>query len=158
MQPPATPLPEDAVPRFLGGLWQLNRRLKQIVGPVLAAHTDLDLPRYVILQTILHGADYPKQLSAQLGIIPTQLSRSLDQLQTLGLIERHLDAHDSRRTRLTLTPAGQALTQQASQAIHQTLARRLQALDADQLTITLAAIDLLAALDLPPETDRPESP
>ena len=114
---------------------------------MLARHADLDLQRFCILRTIEHGVDSPKQMSAVLGIIPTQLSRSLDQLASHGLIERHLDPHDSRRTRLTITATGQDVTRQASHALQQAVADQLQALGPDRLSHALTAIDLLAELE-----------
>lgn len=161
-------LPDDAVARFLGGLWRLNRQLKQLAGPLLAEVADLDLQRFVVLRAIEHGAVHPKELSAQLGIIPTQLSRLLDALATRGLIRRQLDPLDSRRTRLSVTPEGQALALRASHAVAQAVAGRLQATPPERLAATLAAIDLLAGaesfLEAPaaesptPDPSRPEHP
>jgi DNA-binding MarR family transcriptional regulator len=140
-------LPDDAVARFLGGVWQLNRRLKQLVTPALAEETGLDLQRFFVLKAIEHGAIYPKQLSAQLGIIPTQLSRLLDQLITQQFISRQLDAVDSRRTRLNVTDLGAEAALQAGRIIRQTIAGRMNSLSPERLAALLAAVDLLADTD-----------
>lgn len=140
-------LADDAVARFLGGLWRLNRRLKQLTEPVLAEEGDLDLQRFVVLRAIECGAVHPKDLSSQLGIIPTQLSRLLDALATRGLLSRQLDPQDSRRTLLSVTPQGTDLTRRASHAIGQTVAGRLQALAPERLALTLAAIEMLGGAE-----------
>lgn len=140
-------LADDAVARFLGGLWRLNRRLKQLTEPILADAGDLDLQRFVVLRAIECGSVYPKDLSAQLGIIPTQLSRLLDTLATRGLLSRQLDPQDSRRTLLSVTPQGTDLTRRASHAIGETVAGRLQAMPPERLAATLTAIDLLAGAE-----------
>ena len=169
--PPETaPVPDDllagdAVARFLGGLWRLNRRVKQLTEPLLAESGDLDLQRFVVLRAIEHGTVYPKDLSAQLGIIPTQLSRLLDALATGGLLLRRLDPHDSRRTLLSVTPQGTELTLRASRDIGESVAARLRAMPPERLAATLAAIDLLAGAEsfldpaaTPPAPARAQTP
>ncbi|MBZ9751526.1 MarR family winged helix-turn-helix transcriptional regulator [Deinococcus sp. HMF7604] len=151
-------LPEDAVARFLGGLWQLNRRLKQLAEPVLAEAGELDLQRFILLRAVERGVVYPKDLSAHLGIIPTQLSRLLESLVARGWLERQLDPEDSRRIRLSLTPTGAALTQQASQAIQQVISAHLQGMGAERLSALLAAIDVLAMTDSLPSPITPPRP
>ncbi|RJF70154.1 MarR family transcriptional regulator [Deinococcus cavernae] len=84
-----------------GGLWKLNRRIKQSVQPLIAEQYGLDIRKYFILQNIRHGRVYPKQIAENLDMPSTLLSRYLDGLHTQGLIERQIDPHDSRRTLLS---------------------------------------------------------
>ncbi|GGL19536.1 transcriptional regulator [Deinococcus radiotolerans] len=140
-------LSDDAVSSFLGGVWQLNRRLKQLVSPALAQETALDLQRLFILKAIEHGAVYPKQLSSQLGIIPTQLSRLLEQLIAQQYVSRQFDPADSRRTRLNVTDAGTAAATLASQIIRRAIAERMNALSPERLAALLTAIDVLTDTD-----------
>lgn len=142
-----TELSDDTIQRFLRALWQLNRRLKQGVAPVLAAQHDLDLRRYLVLQAIRGGQSYPKQLAQALDFPPTLLSRYLEQLTRAGLLERALDPDDSRRIRLSLTAAGEAAVAGASHAIRRSTSERLRQLDPAQLAALLGAIERLAEPD-----------
>lgn len=157
----ATSIHADTATRFMGGLWQLNRRMKLLVTPILADFPDLDLQRFIILRSIQGGVSYPKDLSQALQIIPTQLSRSLDLLVTQGLIERRHDALDSRRTRLSLTPAGQTLCENVSRAVMTAVSLRLQAFPPERLSAVVAAVELLSSegglLDFRPASASPLS-
>ncbi|MDB5046218.1 MAG: MarR family transcriptional regulator [Deinococcus sp.] len=140
------PLTDDAILRFLGGLWQLNRRMKQDIEPLLAEHHDLDLRRYFILQGIRHGLVYPKQLAEKLDFPPTLLSRYLEQLTSSGLIERQIDRKDSRRTLLSLTEKGSGTLDNAVQAIKRNTSQRLKQLEPHRLFALLDAIEVLAEI------------
>jgi len=56
-----------------------------------------------------------KEISALLQLESPSVSPVLKRLQSAGLIERHRDTADERTLRLTLTPRGRELKQQASQ-------------------------------------------
>lgn len=143
-------LTEEAILRFLSGLWQLNRRLKQDVEPRLEAH-GLDLRRYFILLAVDKGTRYPKALSERLHIPSTLLSRYLDQLVQVGYLERQIDTGDSRRTRLTLTEGGQDVLQRAIADIKAYTGTRLQDLDPHKLTVMLEAIETLGSAEIKQE-------
>lgn len=55
-----------------------------------------------------------KEISALLQLESPSVSPVLKRLQSAGLIERHRDTADERTLRLTLTPRGRELKQQAS--------------------------------------------
>lgn len=147
---PEPQLTDETITRFLGGLWKLNRRLKQGVEPRLAQQ-QIDLRRYFMLVTIRKGTVYPKELSEQLGVPSTLLSRYIDGLVQLGYIERNIDVQDSRRTVLSLTEAGLDAVTRATQSIREHTSQRLKELDPKQLPALLDALDTLGAAGLEQE-------
>lgn len=144
ISPVSPPPTREQVGRFLSSLWRFQRRLKQELDPLLASRHGLDSRRFLILRAIQDGHPYPKALAEQLQIPATLLSRYLDQLVKQGLIERHIDAQDSRRTRLTLTEAGASAVQDTLDTIHQLAGARLARLDPAALLTLLDALELLA--------------
>ena len=81
------------------------------------------------------------------AIPATLLSRYLDQLTKGGLIERRLDAQDSRRTCLSLTPAGQEVVRDTLDTVYSLTGARLTQLDPQILPALLGALELLTHED-----------
>lgn len=139
------PQPVADVSRFLRGMWRLNRALAQQLEPLLEEKHGLDARTFFILKTIHGGAAYPKALAATLKIPSTLLSRYLDALNKKGYLERHIDEHDSRRTRLTLTPEGERVMRETDETLHEVVSAKLATLDPATLSALLDALDLLTA-------------
>lgn len=140
------PPPHDAeeTSRFLQAMWHFNRALGQELQPLLQDAHGTDPRSFFILKTIEGGLTYPKVVAQELKLPPTLLSRYLDDLNKRGLLERHIDEQDSRRTRLSLTPAGTALLEQTQCTVHTHVTRRLARLRPEQLR---ALNDALHALN-----------
>ncbi len=128
-------------------MWRFQRRLKQELDPLLAARHGLDLRKFFVLRGIQDGHQYPKVLAEQLQMPATLLSRYLDQLVKQGLIERHIDAQDSRRTHLTLTTAGEHVIRDTLDTAQALTGARLARLDPATLSALLSALELLAQED-----------
>ncbi|OLV16064.1 Transcriptional regulator, MarR family [Deinococcus marmoris] len=137
--------------RFMGALWRFGRSFRQELDALLVAQGELDSPRFNVLQGIRSGHSYPKALAAALHMPPTLLSRYLDQLCKQNLIERQIDAVDSRRIHLTLTPAGEQLTATVIQSFLLLAAERLTDINPKQLE---GLTTLLEQLDAP-KTSQP---
>lgn len=144
--PPAAPVREDTE-RLLRGIWTLSRIIGQDIDPLLQADYGIDLRGYGLLRMIADSA-YPKDLSQKLKLPSSLVSRHLDQLSGLGLIERHLDAHDSRRIRLELTGQGRTLIEAVAGRLHEALSARLEHLSPQALAQFL---DTLESLTRSPE-------
>lgn len=136
---------EEAIVRFLGSLWQLNRRMKHDISPLMETH-GLDMRRFYILLAIRKGVAYPKEISERLDIPSTLLSRYLDQLVKQGLLERQIDERDSRRTRLNVTAQGQSTFQAVVDDIKTYTSQRLAHLQPEQLFSMLDAMETLTSL------------
>ncbi|ADV67390.1 MarR family winged helix-turn-helix transcriptional regulator [Deinococcus maricopensis] len=141
----ASPTAHDAeeISRFLGVLWRFNRALAQEVEPRLHRELDTDPRSFILLKSIHKGLQYPKLLAQELRIPSTLISRYLDDLCKRGLIERHIDERDSRRTRLTVTDKGVALIHDTEAVVHTLVGHRLARLDAEQLRTLNDAMNAL---------------
>ncbi|KAG0742966.1 hypothetical protein G6F24_016368 [Rhizopus arrhizus] len=73
-----------------------------------------DLPRWRILLALHEcGQCSQKHLAERCRLDPASLTRQLQAMQKLGWISRAVDAQDNRLTNATLTPAGQAVVNEA---------------------------------------------
>ncbi len=136
----------EEVSRFLGVFWRFNRSLAQEIEPLLQQELDTDPRSFMLLSTIQSGLNYPKLVAQELMMPTTLVSRYLDSLSKRGLIERHIDEQDSRRTLLSLTPAGTALIHDIQSTVHAQVSARLTRLSPDQLhTLNEAIIALTPA-------------
>lgn len=71
-------------------------------------------PQYLVMVALWGNEPLSvKEISGLLQLEPATVSPVLKRLQSAGLIERHRDSADERSVRLTLTPRGRALRQQA---------------------------------------------
>jgi len=121
ISPPA----KEDVSLFLQTMWRFNRALSQQLEPRLQAEHGTDARSYFVLHSIQRGVHYPKALAEELKIPSTLISRYLDDLSKRGLIERHIDEQDSRRTLLTLTSTGVDLVEAVRGTIHSFTEARL---------------------------------
>jgi len=135
---------DQEVSTFLKAIWRFNRALGQQLEPRLQAEHATDIRSYFVLQSIQQGAQYPKALAEELKIPGTLISRYLDDLSKRGLVDRHIDEHDSRRTRLTLTPAAEQLIQAMRRTIHDVTEARLTRLTPAQLQNLTETLHILA--------------
>lgn len=156
--PPPDPAVRDAATRFMTSIWQLQRELGHELDPLLRERAGTDPRAYFLLRTIQDGAQYPKVLSECLGIPPNLLSRFLSDLSAHGLIARQMDEQDSRRVRLSLTPAGTRALGQAEEVIHDCIGARLSRLDVPQLAALLDALRTLTSPDPHPCTAQGTRP
>lgn len=96
----------------------LIRRLQQIAVSIFvdeAAAFDITPAQFAALMSIYEypGIDQLK-LSYSVGFDRTTIAGVVERLESKGLIQRYVDAHDRRARLLQLTPAGQALVQETS--------------------------------------------
>lgn len=134
---------EDDISRLLTGIWRLSHSLKQDVNPVLEQEFGVDLRQTMILRSIRNGCHYPKLLSEHLAVPPALISRQLDPLLKLGLIERQIDEQDSRRTRLTLTPKGDDAMNHMVRLFRERTRERLGRTTATELQTALRLLEQL---------------
>lgn len=60
----------------------------------------------IVLGLISRGIHYPAEISLVLDVGRSLISHEITRLMNAGLIERHIQQNDRRRSRLTLTEAG----------------------------------------------------
>ena len=127
-----------------------SRNVVSLYRPLLEP-MGLTHPQFLVMLALWeHEPLSVKEISGLLQLEPPTVSPMLKRLQATGLVERHRSVADERSVRLTLTPRGRALRQQAVgippmmlerlgmsvgelQALHSTLTsviNRVQAVDA----------------------------
>jgi DNA-binding MarR family transcriptional regulator len=91
-----------------------SREVISLYRPLLEP-LGLTHPQYLVMVTLWQDDDpvSVRTLSERLKLEPPTLSPLLKRLQKAGLIERHRDPADERSLRITLTPRGHALREEA---------------------------------------------
>lgn len=135
--------PVDEIDAFLLNIGQLNKAMARRMQPRLAAH-GLDFPSFMLLRRIEQGEVHPSSLAAAFRIKPSLVSRHIDRLVELGLIERRLDAADQRRIRLVQLPAAAAVLADAGRAVRDLIGPVLAELPPLRRAQFLATLALLA--------------
>jgi DNA-binding MarR family transcriptional regulator len=114
------------------------RRLRQEAG------TDLSPSQTAALATIeRHGPLTPSEVAAHERIQRPTATRVLARLEEAGLVERAADPGDRRSSLITITAEGADLLAHLRTRKDAYLARRLDALDADEVAVLERAADIL---------------
>lgn len=131
--PTATAAPARASPalRFLAAHWRIGRVLAEHLNPLLSRTYGLELRDYLVLSTVHKGISYPTELAERLKLPKDMTSRTLQTLLRGGYLERTIDVHDSRRTRLTVTDSGRTLLTQVVTTLEHALEPLLGGLETD---------------------------
>jgi DNA-binding MarR family transcriptional regulator len=117
----------------------LNMGIVQQLSPVLEDRLGIDLRLYYIIHAVHPGA------IAQAMKLPNSLvTKHLDQLAQKSLLERSIDAEDSRRIRISLTKKGIELMNAADVILSEMVERRLIRIPDDQRKVFLATLVALA--------------
>ena len=140
-----------------------SRSVISIYRPVLEP-LRLTHPQYLVMLALWqHAPLRVSELGRLLALEPATLSPLLKRLEAVGYVERRRDEADERALRLTLTPAGAALREQALQ-VPRTVLRRLQLDLADAERLHAVLTDVIAkarqagADDPLPASRTPDSP
>jgi DNA-binding MarR family transcriptional regulator len=114
-----------------------SRRLRQEAGTALSPSQSSALA-----SIDRHGPLTPSELAERERIQRPTVTRLLVRLEAAGLIARAADPADGRSSLITVTPAGRDLLRQLRLRKDAFLARRLEALDAEER----ATLDRAAAI------------
>lgn len=120
---------------------------------------DLTLAQYRIIGFCAMDPANPSELAAWLSVPQQNLTRQIDSLVDLGLLQRATDPTDRRRVVLTVTQAGSARIESAEREIDRYLDLILKKLDPVDATrfregLALAGVSMSRAWDL--AIERPE--
>jgi DNA-binding MarR family transcriptional regulator len=99
--------------RLMTALWQLRTGLAERFGRRVESETGIGPKDFFALLAIETGFSYPSDLAQHIMQPSYSISRILEGLTGLGLIEREFDPSDARRTRLSLTTKGREKLQAA---------------------------------------------
>ena len=94
-------------------LYSASRAMTAAYRPVLT-EMNLTYPQYLVLLVLWEQDDLPvSSIGERLFLDSGTLTPLLKRLEAAGWLQRTRDSADERRVRITLTPAGRALQQQA---------------------------------------------
>ena len=129
---------------FVRALGDLQRGLALKVKPWMEAALGIDLRLFILLKRIQGGCAHPGELAKGSMETPSQVTRQVDKLQGLGLVERTLDREDSRRIRLALTPRAKSLLDEVDAAFVRLLAPAFDSIDAGDRRSMVAGLQTLS--------------
>jgi DNA-binding MarR family transcriptional regulator len=132
--------------RFFRTYWQIARGFSRRLEPLLLANHGLDLKEFAILKAIQRDVRYPTGLAAHLGLSKDTTSRAIRKLLHSEWLERKIDTEDSRRTRLSLTPAGLELLVEMDADLNGTIGTLLAQLEGNQASRLLQDMEALVQL------------
>jgi DNA-binding MarR family transcriptional regulator len=132
------------VSTFLRHLHGLNMSIVQQLSPILEERQGIDLRLYYILHHIDNGSVHPGAIAQVMKLPNSLITKHLDQLAAKELLERSIDAHDSRRILISLTQKGVELMHMADGILSELVGRRLARIPDDQRASFLTTLVALA--------------
>lgn len=133
--------------RFMFGFWNLRHKLIKEVGLKIQTRYHIDMAEMFLLQHVLEHDVSPSELSEILLIPAHGISRKLENLQNLGLLERTLNPKDARKRVLSLTLQGKDVLQGSLALMEQELQTVLSSLDEKSLEGFVRNLEKLAGVD-----------
>lgn len=130
---------------FVRALGALQRGLALKVKPWMEDATGLDLRLFILMKRIQGGGAHPGALAKGSMETPSQVTRQVDKLERLGLVERTLDREDSRRIRLVLTARAVSLLEEADEAFARMLGPALGQIEAAEREAMVRGLHTLSA-------------
>jgi DNA-binding MarR family transcriptional regulator len=116
---------------FRSSTYLLQKLAKHTLDAVETSVQQLQLTarQVLMLQAIADDPEISQaEIAMRIGLDPTVLGRSLDELETSGYLRRKRAEADRRRHHLMLTPAGKRLLGQATRQFQVAEARTLETL------------------------------
>ena len=146
--------------RFIHAFWQLRQHILKSVNPRVRAAHGVDFLEVMLLEHIGRGDVNPSDLAELMQIPAHGISRRLDSLEKGGLIQRSLDPDDARRRVLTLTEAGEGVTEEAQKTLDGGLEPLLSAVSKKDAATLIQAMEAMAQVQpqqvQPRETVQPQ--
>ncbi|CAN5336176.1 MarR family transcriptional regulator [soil metagenome] len=95
---------------------------------------------------LAHGECFPSELADWENVAPPSINRTLNGLETAGLVERRPADGDGRRVRVRLTEAGSAAIAETRRLRDEWFSQRLASLSPDERLSLTAVVPLLRRL------------
>lgn len=138
---PFSPQTDTPVARLMSAWWSFGQVMKQHIVPRLEREHGIDFPHFIVLNAINSGSNYPTHLCERLVMHPSGVSRVIEVLVTRGFVTRALDADDSRRVKLEITPKGSAVLEEARSTMAELLDHGFRDVPDDQLEVFASILD-----------------
>jgi DNA-binding MarR family transcriptional regulator len=145
------------VGEFMHTWFTFGQALKREVVPVLERHHNADFFDFMVLNLIDEGNIHPGAIAEKIVVQPSKISRALEDLAKRGLVKRSLDAEDSRRVRLELTPEGQKVLREVYATIRTILEPSFAKVGHDHVRNIMQSIEHMthAISSTEPQLERP---
>jgi DNA-binding MarR family transcriptional regulator len=140
-------LQSSTTKRFMHGFWNLRHKLIKDIGGKLHDSYGIDMAEMFLLQHVLERDVSPTDLSEMLQIPAHGISRKLENLQSLGLLERKLHPQDARKRVLTVTGRGKETLKNSLALMDSELQTILAVLDKASLKRFIGNLEKLAKVD-----------
>ena len=140
---------ETAALRLIEATYRLQRAIAEDVRAHVAEAADLELSDFMMLKAIADGIDSPSALAAELCWHRASTSRHITAMVRAGLLNRTTGDIDSRRTALSLTPAGRETVEKIKRRVRPQVAARLDRLDEKTAGLVLDALETLLQESMP---------
>lgn len=98
----------------------------------------------ILVRIATRGPQTSGDIATELGVHPSNATRTAEKLVRAGLIERQSNPDDRRYVRLTLTPEGERLVERVIQHRRDAIAAVLQAMPEDERVAAARAFDAFA--------------
>jgi DNA-binding MarR family transcriptional regulator len=135
-------LPEADTARVYVALGRVSRSLRRD-----SAEMPISLGLLSALFTLTkEGPLRPGELAAREGIAAPSMTKTVTALESGGYVERTADPVDGRAWLIRATAAGRKLVESTQEQKLHGLARRIEALEPEQVTALMAALPALEAL------------
>lgn len=122
---------------------QLHTLCRLEVNNRLAKY-DVKYSQWLILDCLTQEeVDNPSKVASQLGMERATVSRSLDILESRGLVSRTHNLTDRRVVEIQVTAQGKKIAQMGVQRLEQTIQSALEGLNNSQLSDTFETLDAL---------------
>ncbi len=126
-------------------IWNLNFHLSTVVlaeaTPAIEA-LGIEAKEFFVLDGV-EDLEYPAAIAERLSMSRPMIALHLRQLEEKKLLIREMDRKDLRRHRLSLTPAGLAVTTAARHVLSQAYEARLQRLNRNERERFVALLEKL---------------
>jgi DNA-binding MarR family transcriptional regulator len=99
-----------------------------------------------LVTVVKEGPIRSGELAAREGVAPPSMTKVVASLEQAGYVERVPDPEDGRAALISATAAGRALVESTRELRLHGLARRIEALGADEAAALVAALPALEAL------------
>ena len=111
------------------------------VQSVSASPVEVTLVQFRVLVLLAtRGGQQVGDISAALGVNPSNATRHCDRLQKLGLVERHRSAEDGRVVRVVLSGRGKEVVEAVMARRREEVRRVLRAMPAAQVEAAVVAL------------------
>lgn len=121
-------------------LWHTTRSL---VHQTAMEEFGISAAQFHILRRIAEGQSSVSALADCMHLSRPNISRSVDELFKLGLVERGEDTRDRRNVVLILTPTGRNLIKNLHSAIGEKMKMKFSQLDSEETTMILFSLKAL---------------